>query len=55
MKIAIFGISEVSQAITNIINQFYNPFFESRLGEPVKIVAYAVRGGGNTSQCRRDW
>lgn len=40
MKVAIFGIDEVSQVVTDIIQQLYNPFFESRLGKSVKVVAY---------------
>ena len=45
MKVAIFGVEEVSQVLAQIINNHYNLWLKQRMGEPLDVVAHVVRGG----------
>ena len=45
MKVAIFGVDQVSQIVAQIIEQVYNPFLEQRLGEKLDVVAFLTGGG----------
>ena len=45
MKVAIYGVEQVSQLVAQIIEQFYNKWLEQRLGEKLDVVAFLTRGG----------
>ena len=45
MKVAIFGVDQVSQMVAQIIEQVYNPFLEQRLGEKLDVVSFLTGGG----------
>lgn len=44
MEVAIYGIDEVSQIVTHIIEEFYNPWLESHMVETLNVVAYVAYG-----------
>lgn len=45
MKVAIFGVDQVSQIVAQIIEQVYNPFLEQKLGEKLDVVSFLIGGG----------
>ena len=48
MNVAVLEIERSSLIAADIINRFYNPWIEKRLGEPLNVIAFVtnVWGGG---------
>ena len=45
MNVAVFGLSQAAQIITNVIENFYNPWLKNRGAEPLNVTALVARGG----------
>lgn len=45
MNVAILGTDQESQIVAEIIETHYNPWIESKLAEPLNVVAYVAWGG----------
>lgn len=45
LKVAILGVEEVSQILSQVIINPYNAWLKQRMGEPLDVVAHIIRGG----------
>ena len=44
MNVAVFGLNQAAQIITNVIENFYNTWLKNRGAEPINVTALVARG-----------